>query len=100
MEAIRFHQVVKKDGELLVTDLPCKRGEAVEVIILPASDTRTPRFPRTARQLCDSELVGLWKDRQEVGESSVFARQLREEASQRPFHSGSRFSANARGPSI
>ena len=83
MEAIRFHQVVKKDGELLVTDLPCKRGEAVEVIILPASDTGPPRFPRTARQLCDSELVGLWKDRQETGESSVFARQLREKAQRR-----------------
>ena len=80
MEAIRLHQVVEKDGELIVTDLPCKKGEAVEVIILTESGAETSRFSRTAKQLRDSALVGLWKDRQDIGESSVFARQLRETA--------------------
>ena len=51
MEAICLHQVVEKDGELVVTDLPCKKGEAVEVIILTESGAETPRFSRTAKQL-------------------------------------------------
>ncbi len=83
MEAIRLHQVVEKDGELIVTDLPCKKGEAVEVIILTESGAETPRFSRTAKQLRDSALVGLWKDRQDIGASSVFARQLRGKAQRR-----------------
>ncbi len=83
MEAIRLHQVVEKDGELIVTDLPCKKGEAVEVIILTEAGAGTPRFSRTAKQLRDSALVGLWKDRQDIGESSVFARQLRGKAQRR-----------------
>ncbi len=83
MEAIRLHQVVEKDGELIVTDLPCKKGEAVEVIILTEAGAETRRFSRTAKHLRDSALVGLRKDRQDIGESSVFARQLRGKAQRR-----------------
>ena len=33
MEAIRLHEIVKKDGEILVTGLPCKKGQDVEMIL-------------------------------------------------------------------
>ena len=34
MEAIRLHEIVEKDGEILVTGLPCKKGQTVEMILL------------------------------------------------------------------
>ncbi|MBI4631747.1 MAG: hypothetical protein HY740_08555 [Chloroflexi bacterium] len=37
----------------------------------------------TARDLLQSNLVGLWADRADIGDSVVFARQLRERAEQR-----------------
>lgn len=37
----------------------------------------------TARDLLQSGLVGLWADRTDIGDSAVFARQLRERAEQR-----------------
>lgn len=38
---------------------------------------------RTARDLLQSELVGLWADRTDIGDSLTFARQLREQAERR-----------------
>ena len=38
----------------------------------------------TARTLLESELVGLWADRTDIEDSSSFARQLRQQAEQRP----------------
>jgi len=35
MEATRCEQVIVEDGELRISGLPHKRGEVVEVIILP-----------------------------------------------------------------
>ncbi len=37
----------------------------------------------TARELLDSKLVGLWADREDLGDSAAFARQLRARAEQR-----------------
>ena len=37
----------------------------------------------TARDLLQSELVGLWADRQDIGDSLSFARQLRQQAEHR-----------------
>ena len=37
----------------------------------------------TARQLAASEIVGLWQDRTDIGDSVEFARQLREKAQTR-----------------
>ena len=33
MEAVQVQQVMARDGEILITGLPYKRGQAVEVII-------------------------------------------------------------------
>ncbi len=83
MEAIRLHKVLERDGEVVITGLPCKKGQSVEVILLiePTGAHRRPLL--TAKQLRHSEVVGLWKDRQDIEDSAAYARQLREEAQRR-----------------
>jgi hypothetical protein len=83
MEAIRVQQVVTKDGEIMLKGLPYKTGQSVEIILLPESAKQSSRIGLTVEQLRQSGLIGLWKDREEVQDSSVYARQLREEAQQR-----------------
>jgi predicted nucleic acid-binding protein len=83
MEAMRLHRIIEKDGELLITDLPCKKGQRVEIIVLAEPPT-LPQPPQlTAKRLLESDIVGLWQDREDVTDSAVFARQLREEAQRR-----------------
>ena len=83
MEAVRLHKIVEKDGEIVVTGLPCKKGQSIEVIVLvePLSGDERPFL--TAKELRHSELVGLWKDRQDIEDSISYARQLREQAQKR-----------------
>ena len=80
MEAVRVQQVMARDGEILITGLPYKRGQAVEVIIFLPLPTPQPRARLTVGQLRRSGLIGLWQDREDIGDSSVYARQLREQA--------------------
>ena len=83
MEAVRLHRIIEKDGELLITDLPCKKGQRVEIIVLPEPPS-LPQPPQlTAKRLLESDVVGLWQDREDVTDSAAFARQLREEAQRR-----------------
>jgi hypothetical protein len=83
MEAVRVHTVVEKDGEILVTGLPCKKGQQVEMIVLIEPVTMPERPRLTARQLLHSGLIGLWKDREDITDSAAYARQLRERAQRR-----------------
>ena len=83
MEAIRLHKTVEKDGEIVLTGLPCRKGQSVEMIVLIDDVKSSARPSLTARQLRQSDLVGLWKDRGDIGESSDYARQLREQAQRR-----------------
>ena len=83
MEAIRLHKTVEKDGEIALTGLPCRKGQSVEMIVLIDDVKSSARPSLTARQLRRSDLVGLWKDRDDIGESSDYARQLREQAQRR-----------------
>jgi hypothetical protein len=75
--------MVEKDGEIVITDLPCKKGQAVEMIILLEPMAVSGHSQSTARHLLQSELVGLWKDRQDIEDSATYARQLREQAQRR-----------------
>ena len=43
MEAIRLQKVIEKDGELLITDLPCKKGQHVEIIVLSEPPVPPPQ---------------------------------------------------------
>ena len=83
MEAVQVKQVIVRDGEVLITGLPYKRGQAVEVIVLLQPSTPLPRVRLTAGRLRQSGLIGLWQDRDDIGDSSVYARQLREQAQER-----------------
>ena len=83
MEAIRIRTVVKKDGEILVTKLPYKRGQRVEMILLAESSVGTEHSGLKASRLLRSEIIGLWKDREDIEDSVVYARQLREQAQRR-----------------
>ena len=81
MEAVRVQQVVAKDGEVLVRGIPYKKGQVVEIIVLPQPLKTTPRL--TVRQLRQSGLIGLWKDRDDIRDSVAYARRLREQAQRR-----------------
>lgn len=83
MDAIHLDTVVQKDGEIKMKGLPYKKGERVEMILVVHSATRPKRQRLTARKLRRSGLIGLWKDRDDIGDSAVFARQLREQAQNR-----------------
>lgn len=80
MDAIRVQQVVTKDGEVLVTGLPYKKGQFVEIILLPEPLKLFSRVGLTAPRLRQSGLIGLWKDREDIQDSAVYARELREQA--------------------
>jgi hypothetical protein len=82
VEAIRVRQTVKKSGELTIRNLPVEKGQQVEVLLLFTPPSKRSRL--TARQLLNSELVGLWKDRTDITDNLAYARQLREQAQQRP----------------
>jgi len=83
MEAIRVQQVIAEDGEVVITDLPYKKGQAVEIILLLQPPRTVPRSRLTVRQLRQSGLIGLWKDRNDIRDSSAYARRLREQAQKR-----------------
>jgi hypothetical protein len=83
MEAVQIQQVMARDGEILITGLPYKRGQAVEVIVFLPPTLPVPRARLTVGQLRRSGLIGLWQDRDDIGDSSVYARQLREQAQER-----------------
>jgi hypothetical protein len=83
MEAVQVKQVIAKDGEVLLTGLPFKKGQFVEVIVLLQPSTPPPHARLTVGRLRQSGLIGLWQDRDDIGDSSVYARRLREQAQQR-----------------
>jgi hypothetical protein len=83
MEAVRLEQVVVEDGQMVITGLPYKRGQWVEVIVLSQPQKTVRRSRLTVRQLRQSGLIGLWKDRDDIEDSTGYARQLREQAQQR-----------------
>lgn len=80
MEAIRVQQTIQKRGELVIRNLPVEKGQQVEVLLLYSSSETTRRPRMTARQLLQSNLIGLWKERQDILDGPSYARQLREEA--------------------
>jgi len=83
MEAVQLQQVLARDGEILITGLPYKRGQAVEVIIFLPPTMTLPPARLTVGQLRRSGIIGLWEDREDIRDSSVYARQLREQAQER-----------------
>ena len=81
MEAIRVQQTARKNGELTIKNLPIQKGQQVGVLLLFTPSEKRPRL--TAKQLLDSELIGLWKDRPDITDNIAYARQLRDQAEHR-----------------
>ncbi len=81
MEAIRIQQTIIKKGELILKNLPIPKGQEVEVLLLFPPSIRPSRM--TAKDLLNSEILGLWKNRTDINDSLAFARQLREKAQKR-----------------
>ena len=82
MEAVRKRTVVKQDGQVTVRGLPYRKGDRVEVIVMRHGRAGGKRG-MTARELLDSGLVGMWADREDITDSSEFARSLRDSAQTR-----------------
>jgi len=78
MEAIRREEAITKDGQIHITGLPYRRGDVVEIIILPHVGKAEVQPRLTVRQLRQSGLIGLWKDRNDVEDSSIYAQQRQE----------------------
>lgn len=83
MEVVRREEVIVKDGQIRLTGLPYKRGDWVEVIVLPRVREVETRPRLTVGQLRRSGVIGLWRDRPDIEDSSAYARQLRKQAQQR-----------------
>jgi len=83
MEALQLRQKLTKDGEVLIKGLPYKKGQSVEIIVLPQPVDTAPRDRLTVGRCRKSGLIGLWKDRDDISNSSVYARQLREKSQKR-----------------
>ena len=74
-----------RDGQIKLEEreaLP--DGTEVIVVVVEAKK----KSVLTARELAESEIVGLWADRDDIVDSAEYARQLREQA-QRRDHAGS-----------
>ena len=84
MQAIRLKRTVEKSDELHLTNLSVVKGQQVESLLLFVPKTETMRKKRlTARQLLNSGLIGMWKDRTDITDSVEYAHQLREQAQRR-----------------
>lgn len=83
MEAIRLQKVLEKDGEISISGLPYRKGQQLELILLAKPTPSIIRPNLTARQLINSELIGIWKERKEIIDSTTYARRIRNEAQNR-----------------
>ncbi len=81
LQALRLYLTVQKNGELMLTGLPCQKGQRVETILLFPAPTKTAK-KLTGKELAMSELVGLWKDRN-ITDSVAYAQELRHQAQTR-----------------
>lgn len=82
MDAIRIITTIEQDGEIRLSNLPLKKGQRIEMIVL-ATPSSAERAPLTADGLLASGLVGIWENRGDLGDSTAYARHLREQAQRR-----------------
>lgn len=83
MQALKVHQVVKKDGEIRLTGLPCQKGQDVEMILLLGDVAASGPPVLRASDLKKSAIAGLWRDRNDIDDTPSFARKLREQSQRR-----------------
>ncbi|WP_413173167.1 hypothetical protein [Anabaena azotica] len=86
MQAIRLQKTIEKNGEISFQNLPVVAGQEVEIIVL-LSPLPAKKKVLTARALLDSSVIGLWEERDDITDSLVYARQLREHSQRRDYDS-------------
>jgi hypothetical protein len=74
MTAFRAHF----DGKAIIPDEPVNLPTGTQLYILAGKQR-----PMTAKDLLNSGLIGMWKDRTDIKDSAEYARKLREEAQTR-----------------
>ena len=67
MEALRFKKTLDNDGEIVLTGLPGKKGEEAEIIVMFEHPAHVHEM--TLGELLNSDIVGIWKDREDIGDS-------------------------------
>ena len=83
MQAYKIQHIIEKDGELVVKNLPCKKGQTVEMILIVQPRSNGKKHRMTAKALLRSQLVGLWSERRNIKDSPAYARMLRTKAQRR-----------------
>ena len=78
---VSAYQGSVRDG-LIYLDDDSQLPDGTRVIIVVVEEQEAI-VGLTARELAESELVGMWADRDDIEDSSAFARQLREQAQRR-----------------
>jgi hypothetical protein len=72
------------DGKTIVPDEPVNLPQGTPLFVLVGKKRPlTPEESITGAQLAKSGLVGLWKNRKDIGDSVEYARKLRRQAETR-----------------
>ncbi len=75
---VRKQATMTEDGQITVAGLPYRKGDQVNITFSKPKGRR--RRGMTAGELLRSPMAGMWADRKDIGDSSEFARRLREQA--------------------
>lgn len=69
-------KVVGKDNTITLDALPFEVGDSVEVVVQRVQGSEQKPNP-TVRDWIESGLIGIWADRDDIGDSVEYARELR-----------------------
>ena len=73
-----------KDGKIELKDSPAlPEGVEVIVVLVEAESEFLPERGITGAELLASPMVGIWADRDDIGDTVEFARELRRKSEQR-----------------
>lgn len=87
MQAVKINKTIENDGQIFLTNLPYKKGQTIEMILLVDSSIKKSKSYKkekfTANQLLKSKIVGLWKNRKDISNSVDYAIKLRNQSQNR-----------------
>ena len=61
MRTVRVHATLQKDGELVLRDIPAKKGDEVDAILLLEEDTYSGKPEDRQPNSVEGEYVPFWK---------------------------------------
>jgi hypothetical protein len=70
-------EVVGDGGRVTITGLPFMPGQRVKVTVESEPAQTAPDYP-TVQDWIDSGLIGIWKDRTDIEDSTEFVNRIRE----------------------